>query len=109
MASTILPTLKKLNVGIAVDPPRRGCDKTSSSELGGSVHDNMGIDGDRKVSKETGGDVEPLPDMTTCCQMEWWICFFFDPMHTRRFCLIPGFEIQVEQYSTNIMRSFLRL
>ena len=33
MASTILSTLKKLNVGIAVDPPRRGCDvlsKTSS-------------------------------------------------------------------------------
>ena len=38
-----------------------------------------------------GGDVDPSPDVLTRCQMEWWI--FFD------------FEIQTEQYSTNLMRS----
>ena len=28
----------------------------------------------------------------------------FDPMHTRRFCLFLEFDIQVVNYSTNIMR-----
>ena len=27
--------------------------------------------GDSRTSK--GGDVDPLPDVSTCCQMKWWI------------------------------------
>ena len=55
MASTILPSLKKVNVGIAVDcsAATSPLSKTSSSELGRTrYHDKMGVDGDRKVSKE---------------------------------------------------------
>ena len=46
---------------------KRNANKVSC-QSGGSVHDKVGIDGDRKVSKETGGDVDPLPDVLTRCQ-----------------------------------------
>ena len=52
-----------------------------------------------------GADVDPLPDVSTCCQIKRWICSLIQCTLVD-FVQFHEFENQVVQYSTNFMRSF---
>ena len=138
MASAIMPTLKKVNVGIAVDwsAATWPLSKTSSSGLvRNRYHDKMGVDGDRKVSNEAmveygkihaRGDV--MSDIassltwdddcktnfvTPTLSIQGWRCRLVARWNggsdLRSNAHLFVWFFEVVQYSTNLTRSFLRL
>ena len=123
MASTIMLTFKKTNVGITVacstaTCPRHAVNKEAWFQYG-KIHargdvmsyfaSSLTWDGDCKtnfVSLCTAVHTLPIQGlkMPTCCQTDGMVDLIFDPMRICSFDFCD--RIKAVQYSTNLMRSF---